>query len=65
MNHIIRIFVTLNGRIAELRTRAEVESERGDIVEKVIIVAGVALITIAAVAAIKALVDGKIANINL
>lgn len=64
MSTINRIIVVTTGRIAELRLRAEAESEQGDVVEKVIIVAAVALMAIAAMAAIKALVDGKIAGIQ-
>ena len=65
MSHINRIILAFNGRVAELRARAEEESEQGEIVEKVIIVAAVAAIAIAAMAAIKALVDIKIGGIQL
>ena len=47
-------------RIADARTRAASETEQGEIVEKVIIVAAAALIAIAAMAAIAAAVDLKI-----
>lgn len=65
MNHINRALVAVHGRIDDLRARAEAEAEQGDVVEKVIIVAAVAAMAIAAMLAIRALVDGKIAGINL
>ena len=65
MNTINRMIVAANGRIADLRDRAEAESEQGDVIEKVIIVAAVAVMAIAAMAAIKALVDIKIGSIQL
>ena len=65
MNQINRMIVAVNGRVAELRTRADEEAEQGELIEKVIIVAAVAAMAIAAMAAIKALVDIKIAGIQL
>jgi hypothetical protein len=65
MNHINHLAVAAHSRFEELRTRAEAESEQGELVEKVIITAGVALMAIAAMAAISLLVSGKIAGIHL
>lgn len=65
MSQINRIILAVNGRVADLRARADEESEQGEIVEKVIIVAAVAGMAIAAMAAIKALVDIKIGGIQL
>ena len=49
----------------EARNRAAEESERGELVEKVIIVAAAAAIAIAAMAAIAAAVDLKIGGLKL
>ena len=65
MNHLNHLAVAAHSRFAELRTRAEAESEQGELVEKVIITAGVAIMAIAAMAAISLLVSGKIAGIHL
>ena len=65
MTHINHLVLAAHTRFAELRTRAETESEQGELVEKVIITAGVALMAIAAMAAISLLVSGKIAGIHL
>ncbi|HWL41769.1 MAG TPA: hypothetical protein VNQ73_02410 [Ilumatobacter sp.] len=50
---------------AEAHERAAEEAERGEVAEKVIIVAGFALLAIAVVAAITLLVNGKLAGISL
>lgn len=55
----------LSLRLAEARSRASEEADRGEIVEKVIIVAAAAAIAIAAMAAIKMAVDIKIGGIQL
>ena len=52
-------------RVDLARQRARDESEQGEIVEKVIIVAAVAAMAIGAMAAISLLVTGKIAGIKL
>ena len=52
-------------QLAEARTRARAEGERGEVVEKVIIVAAAAAIAIAAMAAIAAAVDTKIGGLQL
>lgn len=51
--------------LIEARARALEESERGEVVEKVIIVAAAAAIAIAAMAAIAAAVDLKIGGLQL
>jgi hypothetical protein len=65
MSHINRFILAVNGRVAELRARADEESEQGEIVEKVIIVAAVVAPATAPPAPIKALVDIKIGGIQL
>ena len=65
MSHLNRLAVAVQSRIGDLRARAEAESEQGEIVEKVIIVAAVAAMAIGAMAAISLLVTGKIAGIKL
>lgn len=50
---------------AEARSRAAAESERGDVVEKVVIVAGFAVLAALAIAFITALVQGKLNGISL
>lgn len=55
----------LSLRLDEARSRASEEADRGEIVEKVIIVAAAAAIAIAAMAAIKLAVDIKIGGIQL
>lgn len=51
--------------VLEARARAAEEADRGEIVEKVIIVAAAAAIAIAAMAAIAAAVDIKIGGLSL
>lgn len=65
MSHLNRLAVAAQSRYGDLRARAEAESEQGEIVEKVIIVAAVAAMAIGAMAAISLLVTGKIAGIKL
>jgi DNA/RNA endonuclease YhcR with UshA esterase domain len=65
MSHMNHLIVAAQTRFGDLRARAEAESEQGDIVEKVIVTAAVAAISIAAMAAISLLVTGKIAGIKL
>ncbi len=55
----------LQVRLLEIRARARDDGERGEIVEKVIIVAAAAAIAIAAMAAIAAAVDIKIGGLQL
>lgn len=55
----------LHSRVEVARQRARDESEQGDIVDKVIIVAATAGIAIAAMAAIALAVSGKLGNLNL
>lgn len=62
---IIRLTTWLRFRLAEARTRASEEADRGEIVEKVIIVAAAAAIAIAAMAAIALAVDIKVGGIEL
>ena len=52
-------------RVDTLRRRAHDEGERGEIVEKVIIVAAAAGIAIAAMAAIALAVTGKLGSLHL
>ena len=61
------IIVWFQAQLIEARARAAEEAERGEIVEKVIIVAAAAAIAIAiaAMAAIAAAVDIKIAGLEL
>ena len=61
MTQIHRLVVAVQGRVDELRTRAEAEAEQGELIEKVIIVGGMAALAIIVVAAITALVNGKLA----
>ena len=56
-----RVFAWVHSRVAVTAA----ESERGEIVEKVIIVAAAAAIAIAAMAAIAAAVDLKVAGLHL
>ncbi len=60
-----RLSAWLSIRLAEARSRASEEADRGEIVEKVIIVAAAAAIAIAAMAAIALAVDIKIGGIEL
>ena len=59
------IIVWFQAQLIEARARAAEEAKRGEIVEKVIIVAAAAAIAIAAMAAIAAAVDIKIAGLEL
>lgn len=52
-------------RLDEARTRAREEADRGEVVEKVIIVAAAAAIAIGAMAAIALAVDIKIGGLEL
>jgi hypothetical protein len=65
MTLIHRLDISVRNRVAELRERAHAESEQGDIIDKVIIVAATAGIAIAAMAAISALVDAKVMGIKI
>lgn len=62
---ITRLAIWLKSCAAEARTRAVEEPDRGEIVEKVIIVAAAAAIALAAMAAIAAAVDLKIGGLQL
>lgn len=62
---ITRLTAWLCLLVADARTRARHEAERGEIVEKVIIVAAAAAIAIAAMAAIALAVDIKVGSIQL
>ncbi len=59
------LFAWFQATLLEVRDRAREDSERGEIVEKVIIVAAAAAIAIAAMAAIAAAVDIKIGSLEL
>jgi hypothetical protein len=61
----IRLTAWLSLRLAGARTRASEEADRGEIVEKVIIVAATAAIAIAAMAAIALAVNIKVGGIQL
>lgn len=60
-----RLTVWLSLRLLEARSQASEEADRGEVVEKVIIVAAAALIAIAAMAAIALAVDIKIGGLQL
>ena len=60
-----RLTVWLHVLAAEARERARTEADRGEVVEKVIIVAAAAAIAIAAMAAIAAAVDVKVGGLQL
>jgi len=60
-----RLTAWLSLRLTEARSRVSEEADRGEIVEKVIIVAAAAAIAIAAMAAIALAVDIKIGDIQL
>ena len=62
---ITRLTAWLWLRLAEARTRAGDEADRGEVVEKVIIVAAAAAIAIGAMAAIALAVDIKVGGIEL
>jgi hypothetical protein len=59
------IIVWFQAQLIEARARATDQADRGEIVEKVIIVAAAAAIAIAAMAAIAAAVNLKIAGLEL
>ncbi len=59
------IIVWFQTQLIEVRARAAEEADRGEIVEKGIIVAAAAAIAIAAMAATAAAVDIKIAGLEL
>lgn len=66
MNAMTRLLTWFHTQYLEARARADGEdADRGEIVEKVIIVAAAAAIAIAAMAAIAAAVDIKIAGLEL
>lgn len=65
MTALLQMVAWLQGRVAEVCARAREDGERGEIVEKVIIVAAAAAIAIAAMAAIAAAVDIKIGSLKL
>ena len=62
---ITRLTTWLRLHLAEARNRASEEADRGEVVEKVIIVAAAAAIAIAAMAAIALAVDMKIGDLQL
>ena len=65
MEVLTRVVTWLRLRLADARSRAVAEADRGEIVEKVIIVAAAAAIAIAAMAAIALAVDIKVGGIEL
>jgi hypothetical protein len=62
---ITRLAAWLSLLVGQARVRARDEADRGEIVEKVIIVAAAAAIAIAAMAAIALAVDIKVGSIEL
>lgn len=62
---ITRLTAWLALLVADARRRAREEADRGEVVEKVIIVAAAAAIAIAAMAAIALAVDIKVGSIEL
>lgn len=60
-----RIVAWLHMLAADARDRAKREADRGEVVEKVIIVAAAAAMALAAMAAIAAAVDLKIGGLQL
>lgn len=62
---ITRLTAWLSLFLADARSRARAEVDRGEVVEKVIIVAAAAAIAIAAMAAIALAVDIKVGGIEL
>jgi hypothetical protein len=62
---ITRLAAWLSVLVGEARARARDEADRGEIVEKVIIVAAAAAIAIGAMAAIALAVDVKVGSIEL
>lgn len=65
MEVLTRVVTWLRLRLDDARARAVAEADRGEIVEKVIIVAAAAAIAIAAMAAIALAVDIKVGGIEL
>lgn len=65
MTTITRLTVAAQGRAAQLHQRAKDESEEGDVTQTVILIAGFALLAGVVVAAITALVNGKLGTISL
>lgn len=59
------LLLWLQTQLVEVRDRAREDGERGEVVEKVIIVAAAAAIAIAAMAAIAMAVDLKIGGLQL
>ena len=64
-NILIRLTAWIHACMADARTHAIEEADRGEIVEKVIIVAAAAAIAIAAMLAISLAVDAKIGGLQL
>lgn len=64
-NILIRLTAWFHAAVADVRARAVEEPDRGEIVEKVIIVAAAAAIAIAAMLAISIAVDAKIGGLQL
>jgi len=62
---ITRLTAWLSVLVVDARMRARDEADRGEVVEKVIIVAAAAAIAIAAMAAIALAVDIKVGSIEL
>lgn len=62
---MVALVAWFQAQLADARARAREEAERGEIVEKVIIVAAAAAIAIGAMAAIAAAVDLKIGGLQL
>lgn len=60
-----RLIACLHVLVVDARERAKREADRGEVVEKVIIVAAAAGMAIAAMAAIAAAVDLKIGGLQL
>jgi hypothetical protein len=65
MTALVHLVVWFQAQVAEVRARAREDGERGEIVEKVIIVAAAAAIAIGAMAAIAAAVNIKIGKLQL
>ncbi len=65
MTAVIRATTWLRFFLSETRARAAEEADRGEIVEKVIIVAAAAAIAIAAMAVIALAVNAKVGSLKL
>ena len=65
MEVLTRVVTWLRLRLDDVRARAVAEADRGEIVEKVIIVAAAAAIAIGTMAAIALAVDIKVGGIEL